>query len=143
VDTVVVAVDGSSGAQEALRFAAREASLHGAALRLVCAWEVPPAALSSLMAGREFYEEFRDAATTVVDEAEAWVAEHEPTVKCEKRVVEGQAGKVVLAEAEGADLVVVGRRGHGGFAELLLGSISRQVVHHARCPVVIVPPPVG
>jgi hypothetical protein len=48
-----------------------------------------------------------------------------------------------LAQAESADLVVLGRRGHGGLSEFLLGSVSHQVADHARCPVVIVPPAAG
>jgi nucleotide-binding universal stress UspA family protein len=60
-------------------------------------------------------------------------------VQYEERVVEGQAGNVLLEESRGAAMLVVGSRGHGAFRELLLGSVSRQVVQHARCPVVVVP----
>jgi nucleotide-binding universal stress UspA family protein len=94
-----------------------------------------------VVASKEFYEEFRDNAVAVAEEAAARVAELEPTVEHEEVVVEGQAGKALLANAQDADLMVVGRRGHGSFRELLLGSISRQVVIHAKCPLVIVPPP--
>lgn len=138
--TIVVGVDGSEGASAALEFAAREAALRGARLRIVGAWEIPPAVLASVVAGREFYEGFKENAVAIVREAVARVAELQPSVECEARVVEGQAGNVLLDEAHGAELLVVGNRGHGGFRGLLLGSVSRQVVQHARSPVVVVPP---
>jgi nucleotide-binding universal stress UspA family protein len=59
-----------------------------------------------------------------------------PTI--ERKLVQARPAEALLAEAEGADLVVVGSRGLGGFSGLLLGSVSQQVAHHARCPVVIV-----
>ena len=54
------------------------------------------------------------------------------------RVVEGNAAQVLLDALDGADLLVVGSRGHGGFTEALLGSVSQHCVHHARCPVVVI-----
>ena len=140
METVVVGVDGSEGASVALEFAAREAAMRNARLRIVAAWEIPPAVLASVVAGREFYEELQANALATVQAAVARVAELQPSVECEGRVVEGQAGNVLIDEAGDADLLVVGSRGHGGFRELLLGSVSRQVVQHAPCPVVVVPP---
>jgi nucleotide-binding universal stress UspA family protein len=59
-------------------------------------------------------------------------------VKIEQRAVQGLAAGVLVDESRDADLLVVGSRGHGGFAQLLLGSVSQQCAHHAECPVVIV-----
>ena len=56
----------------------------------------------------------------------------------ERRVDQGSAAAVLVEESQGADLLVVGSRGHGGFAQLLLGSVSQQCAQHASCPVVIV-----
>ncbi len=139
---IVVGVDGSGGAAVALDFAVGEAALRGSKLRLVSAWEIPASVLASVVAGKEFYEEFRENAVRVVREAAALVAEREPSVEHEELVVEGQAAKVLLDNAADAELMVVGRRGLGTFREMLLGSISRQVAVHAKCPLVIVPSPV-
>jgi nucleotide-binding universal stress UspA family protein len=141
VGIIVVGVDGSEGAAHALEFAVKEAAAHGARLRLVSAWEIPPSVLASVVASKDFYEEFRKNAVAVAREAAARAGELEPSVEHEEVVVEGQAAKALLSNAEDADLLVVGRRGHGSFREMLLGSISRQVVVHAKCPVVIVPSP--
>ena len=54
------------------------------------------------------------------------------------RAVEGNAAQVLLDASDGADLLVVGSRGHGGFTEALLGSVSQHCVHHAHCPVVVI-----
>jgi nucleotide-binding universal stress UspA family protein len=138
--TIVVGVDGSPGAQVAVEFAAREAAAHGATLRMVTAWEVPPTVLSSGGVAPDIYQSFEDEARQMVSDAASRVAALEPSVPREERVVEGHAGNALIDEAESADLLVIGRRGHGALTELLLGSISHQVADHAKCPVVIVPP---
>jgi nucleotide-binding universal stress UspA family protein len=138
---IVVGVDGSEGAAIALDFAIEEAALRDSKLRIVSAWEIPASVLASVVAGKEFYEEFRETAIRVAAEAAALVEEKEPDVEHEEIVVEGQAAKALLDNATDAELMVVGRRGHGSFTEMLLGSISRQVVVHAKCPLVIVPSP--
>jgi len=138
---IVVGVDGSEGAAIALDFAIKEAALRRSKLRIVSAWEIPASVLASVVAGKEFYEEFRENAIRVAQEAAALVQEREPTLEHEEIVVENQAAKALLENADDAELMVVGRRGHGSFTEMLLGSISRQVVVHAKCPLVIVPAP--
>jgi len=139
--TIVVAVDGSPGAAVALDFAIDEAVLRGSKLRLVSAWEIPPAVLASVVAGKEFYEDFRENAVRVVKEAAAYVEKRAPQLEHEEVVAEGQASKVILDNAKDAELLVIGRRGHGTFREMLLGSITRQVTVYAKCPVVVVTAP--
>ena len=141
--TIVVGVDGSPGSQVAIEFAAREAAAHGATLRIVTAWEVPATVLSSGEVAPDIYQSFEEEARKTVSDAAARVRELEPSVACEERIVEGHAGNALVDEAGSADLVVIGRRGHSAFTELLLGSISHQVADHAKCPVVIVPRPAG
>ena len=138
--TIVVGVDGSPGSQVAVEFAAREAAAHGAVLRLISAWEIPTAVLAG--GGgvpTEVYDNFAAEARTRLEEAAGQVRAIAPAVTVEQKVVEGHAGNMLVEEAETADLVVIGRRGHGGLTEFLLGSISHQVADHAKCAVVIVP----
>jgi nucleotide-binding universal stress UspA family protein len=141
MNTIVVGVDGSNCAGEALKFAAHEAALRKARLRIVCAWEIPPAIYGGGFApvlDQETLDDFRVGADGVVEEALAQAKELEPAVKCQSRVAQGQPADVLLQEADDADLIVVGNRGHGGFASLMLGSVSHQVVQHAPCPVTVV-----
>jgi nucleotide-binding universal stress UspA family protein len=141
METIVVGVDGSECARAALEFAAREAGLREARLRIVCAWEIPPAAYGggfAPMFDQPTLDSFRDGAGTLVREAVAAAKELQPGIECEGKAVQGQPAEVLLQEARDADLIVVGNRGHGGFASLLLGSVSHQVVQHAPCPVTVV-----
>jgi nucleotide-binding universal stress UspA family protein len=141
METIVVGVDGSAGARAALEFAAREAALRQARLRIICAWEIPPAVYAGGFAptlDQPTLDAFRAGAETIVREAVASAKGLQPTIECEGRAVQGQPAEVLLQEARDADLIVVGNRGHGGFASLLLGSVSHQVVQHATCPVTVV-----
>ena len=150
VATVVVGVDGSAGAAEALRWAVAEAHLRKARLRIVHAWTYGYTGLPlggfGAMGGFDSYlpfdgidpVELQKAAEGLVETAIAKVAGGIRGVELQRRVVEGGAAQVLIGAAVGADLLVVGSRGHGGFAGLMLGSVSQQCVHHAPCPVVVV-----
>jgi nucleotide-binding universal stress UspA family protein len=141
METIVVGVDGSKGGREALEFAAREASMRKGRLRIVCAWEIPPAVYSGGLAptlDQSTLSGLGEGAETVVREAVAAAKELQSAIDCEGKAVQGQPAEVLLQEARDADLIVVGNRGHGGFASLLLGSVSHQVVQHAPCPVTVV-----
>jgi nucleotide-binding universal stress UspA family protein len=140
---IVVGVDGSECARAALEFALQEAALRKARLRIVCAWEIPPAIYGGGFAptlDQSTVDDFRVGAEKVVKESVAVVRELEPAIECEGKVGEGQPAEVLLEEAGDADLIVVGNRGHGGFTSLMLGSVSHQVVQHAHCPVTVVRP---
>jgi nucleotide-binding universal stress UspA family protein len=141
MDAIVVGVDGSEGAAAALEFAAEEAALRKAPLRIVSAWEVPVAAYSGGFPpplNDETLEALRVGAQQVADGALATVKKLQPSLEGEALAVEGHPAEVLLEQAADAQLIVVGNRGHGGFKSLLLGSVGQQVVHHARCPVVVV-----
>ena len=143
--TIVVGVDGSAGGEAALDFAMAEAAAKQARLVIVSAHAVPPLVVAGVAAESGFFEparsEAHEHAESVAAAAVARVREAQPTLECEEKVVAGQQAGAILDAAEGADLIVVGRRGHGGFAGLLLGSVSQQVVQHSHCPVVVVPSP--
>jgi nucleotide-binding universal stress UspA family protein len=140
--TVVVGVDGSEAAGNALRWAAAEARLRESRLLIVHAWS--QAYMDVLLVGplggfSEAGGDMRRMAEMLLEKAAAEVDDE--SVEIESRLVEGGAPEVLVAAAAEADLLVVGSRGHGGFAGLLLGSVSQQCAHHAHCPVVIVPAP--
>jgi nucleotide-binding universal stress UspA family protein len=139
-ERIVVGVDGSETAELAARWAAREARLRGATLELVTAWEVAPVAYGYgyVAIPEEFLKGLVKAAEDTMAAALEVVRAEAPDVEVQTTVVEGPAAQVLLEAAEGAELLVMGSRGLGGFRELLLGSVSQQCAHHARCPVVIV-----
>jgi nucleotide-binding universal stress UspA family protein len=137
--TIVVGVDGSAGAREALRYALDEARLRGAGVRAVAAWQVPAVAYAGGYgpADPELFSELeRDARTNLEG---ALGAVDLGDIEPETVVREGSPAHVLLEEAADADLLVVGSRGLGGFRGLLLGSVGQQCAHHAPCPLVIVP----
>ncbi len=138
---IVVGVDGSANAEAALEVAADEARVRGEPLRVVAAWEVPSTVYGGGFApvDTEVFDSFRDRARDVAAEAAKTAAEKAPDVQCEVVVEEGDAASVLLGQAKGAALIVVGTRGLGGFKSFLLGSVSQKVVHHAPCPVLVVP----
>jgi nucleotide-binding universal stress UspA family protein len=139
---IVIGVDGSETANEALKLAAREAELHDARLRIVVVWQLSSLAYSGgfVAFDESTFDAFRDQAQKVADQAQATAVEVAPAVDCETVVLEGQPAETLLGAAGDADLVIVGSRGLGGFKRLMLGSVSDQVVHHAVCPVLVVHP---
>jgi len=137
---IVVGVDGSPSSQAAVAWAVRQAEMTGATVDAVMAWQYPAminrAAWALVTAQDEaefeafFARELDDAIATAVDRASR--------AKIRAIVRTGNAAQVLLAAADGADLLVVGSRGHGGFTEALLGSVGQHCVHHASCPVVVI-----
>jgi nucleotide-binding universal stress UspA family protein len=131
---IVVGVDGFESSKAALRWAIRQAKLTGAVVEAVTAWHVP--AGTGWMSAADM-PDYQEDARTVLCEAITEMCTVDPDVQVCPRVVEGRAGQVLVDAAEGADLLVVGSQGHGGLAEVLLGSVGQYCVHHAPCPVVI------
>jgi nucleotide-binding universal stress UspA family protein len=137
---VVVGVDGSEGSRKALRWAAAEATARGDDLELVHVWEPPQAyAPHGLGAYPLDPEPIRDAARSLLEDLVSEARALAPKIDIRGELVEGAPAQALLEHARTADLLVVGSRGLGGFKSLLLGSVSQQVVHHAPCPIVIVP----
>lgn len=137
--TIVVGVDGSKHGDVALAFAAEEAALREVVLRIVCAWHLPSNMTMDLGLVPGLFESFRSEAETIAADALAKVEELRPGLVCEAKVVEGHAATAILEEAHDADMVVVGSRGRGELAGMVLGSVSQHVIHHSSCSVVVVP----
>ena len=139
---IVVGVDHSEGAKAALRFALEEATLRQATLRVVHAWQYAYVGATgfegSYPALGGDIKELRDLAERDLDATLQEAIPETGTIELERRVVEDRPAAALVEESRGADMVVVGSRGHGGFAQLLLGSVSQQCAQHASCPVVIV-----
>jgi len=136
---IVVGVDASPGSRAALRWAHEEATLRGTTLTAVTVWQYPVLttlpAFGSLPPIEDLSREAEAALHAVLAEEQvASTAE----VPVETVVAEGPAAAALLQVAADADLLVVGSRGHGGFAGMLLGSVSQHCVAHAPCPVVVV-----
>jgi nucleotide-binding universal stress UspA family protein len=131
--------DGSPGSQRALEWAVDEAARRGATVEAVHAWSFPYATTTPFGPVVIDSGTLEQVAQQELDEAVSGVDASKLAAPIEKILVCGGAGGVLLDHAKGADLLVVGTRGRGGFTGLLLGSVSQQVAHHAPCPVVIVP----
>jgi nucleotide-binding universal stress UspA family protein len=137
MSVIVVGVDHSVGAKEAVRFALEEARLRRATLRVVHAWQYASIGWSPV--GEELHE-LRDAAAAALDSTLQEAIPDTAGAEVERRILEGAPAALLVEESRDADLLVVGSRGLGGFAQLLLGSVSQQCAHHAHCPVAIVRP---
>ena len=139
---IVVGVDNSPGARRALEWALDEAALRDATVVAVHAWQLPyvlstPLGVVSVPVDDDATAEAEAELAAVIDE----VAAAHPATPVERQVVLGSPAAALIEEGADAQLIVVGSRGRGGFAGLLLGSVSHQLAHHAPCPVVIVPSP--
>jgi nucleotide-binding universal stress UspA family protein len=133
---IVVAVDGSPPSLEALAWAARQASLTGAAVEAVTAWHFPAGFGEYAYAGDTDWS----ANARAIQEAAVREVLGDDPGPLVRSIVQGHPVPVLLEAAEGAELLVMGSRGHGGFTGLLLGSVSEHVVGRVSCPVVVVRP---
>ena len=131
---IVVGVDGFESSKAALRWAIRQAKLTGAAVEAVTAWHVP---VGTGWVPTADMPDYKEDAYTVLAEAVDEMCTVDPDVQVCPRVAEGRAGQVLVNAADGADLLVVGSRGHRGLAEALLGSVGQYCANNASCPVVI------
>jgi len=145
MDRIVVGVDGSEGSIRGLRWALDEARLRGAQLELVHGYPRlehtyphPEAVLTPERGSLATEDEFRQAKRAILEGCLERAGADE--VEVAYTVQAGGPADVLCRAARGAQLLVVGARGLGGFRGLLLGSVSQQVIAHSPCPVVLVTP---
>ncbi len=133
---IVVGVDGSESSKKALRWAAQLAPVVGGVIEAVVAWEYP------MMLGWEggIPDWWRpdDDAKKILDEALEAVFGKTPPKGLVSTIRQGNPTRVLLEASKRAEMLIVGSRGHGGFAGLLLGSVSSACAEHANCPVLVV-----
>jgi len=133
---IVAGVDGSEEGTLALRWALRQAALTGARLHVVSAWQVPFGyGFPEAYIGTDVEDGFRAHLRQILHDVPAG------DVPVSSSVVNGVPAAVLVEASRGAELLVVGSRGHGAFAGLLLGSVSTHCVSHAHCPVTVVRAP--
>jgi nucleotide-binding universal stress UspA family protein len=138
---IVVGVDGSAGSIAALAWAIGLGAETGAEVEALTAWDLAYGWVDGYAPDlARWCDEARQASEARLDSAIVAARAACPSpVAVTRTVVEGPPAQALLDASKGADLVVVGSRGRGGFAGLLLGSVSQQLVHHARVPVTVVP----
>ena len=132
---IVVGVDGSESSKQALRWAAKVAAPFGAGLVAVAAWDYP--VTYGLAAWPQDWDLAKGTEKALTDTVDEVFGAHRPA-DLELMVRQGGAPAVLLKESVGALMLIVGSRGHGGFAGMLLGSVSANVAEHAPCPVLVV-----
>jgi len=132
---VVVGIDGSSESERVLEWAITQAQQSHAVLHIVTAWMFP---MAIGYAFTTTVDEVRDKARSLVDQAISHVADVAPNVVVRGEATEQPPGPALVMASKGADLLVVGSRGMGGFEELLVGSVGHYCMRRASCSVVIV-----
>lgn len=143
---IVVGVDGSDPANAALKWAGDESKLRSATLQAVCAYHVPSGwfgvdGTTSILSIPVAMEDLERHAQETIDAAVSATFGDDQPLDLDKTVAMGQPADVLIDTADGADLLVLGNRGHGDLGSVLLGSVGMHCVHHAPCPVVIVRTP--
>jgi nucleotide-binding universal stress UspA family protein len=141
---IIVGVDGSDESGKALGWAMREAALRHVPLTVVTVRE-PPVRLATQIYwgvhtfpdGGLSHEQMKQSVREFVGKVASEVGQTVPGITVS--VVTGRAAQELINASGDADLLVVGSRGAGGFARLLMGSVSMQVTYHAKCPVVVIP----
>lgn len=132
---IVVGIDGSPPSLEALSWAARQAELTGAGLEVVMCWEWPSSYGWAMPVPDDFDPE-GDMRRTL-ETALAPLRGAHPGITVDGRVTQGHPAPILVEASKGADLLVVGNRGHGQFVGMVIGSVSEYCAQHAHCPVLV------
>ena len=139
---ITVGIDGSAHSTYALEWAIKEAAVRHTPVTVLTVHLVPASGWTgnpiTLPGDADDVEKARQAAEELVLKVISQLGDAQPP-SVTVRALSGFPAQELIEESRTADLVVVGSRGAGGFARLMIGSVSSQVVHHAHCPVVVVP----
>jgi nucleotide-binding universal stress UspA family protein len=131
---IVAGVDGSPSSLAALEWAARQSDLTGSALVVVATWHLPSAyAVAGIT---DDYDPATDM-QRVLDDSLPAIQQRHRTLRVTGQVIEGYPGPALVDASRDADLLVVGSRGHGEFADIILGSVGMHCATHAHCPVLV------
>jgi nucleotide-binding universal stress UspA family protein len=131
---IVVGVDGSDSSLRALEWAAHQAEFTGSVLEVITTWQWPTS--YGWMPPISDWDPYVDS-EKMLEDVLSRLKETHPQTRVHPRVVEGHPAPVLIEASRGAELVVVGSRGHGEFAGMLLGSVGEHCVSHAHCPVLV------
>lgn len=132
---IVVGIDGSPSSLDALSWAARQADLTASTLEIVMTWEWPSSYGWAAPVPSDFDPE-EDVRKALDSAVEGVRAEH-PGIAIDPRVVSGHPAPILVEASKGADLLVIGSRGHGEFVGMLIGSVSEYCATNAHCPVLV------
>lgn len=132
---IVAGIDGSPSSLAALEWAARQADLTDSTLEVVMTWEWP-SSLGWAMPVPEDFDPEADVRRALEGAVESVRVDH-PDLRIEARVLGGHPAPVLVEASKGADLLVVGSRGHGEFVGMVIGSVSEHCAAHAHCPVLV------
>lgn len=130
---IVVGVDGSEPSIEALRYAAKIARGLGCSLHAITTWEFP---VTDVYPTGDWFPE-KDAGELLASAIELAFGDRRPQ-GLTSAALPGGTARVLIEQSTGAEMLVLGSRGHGGFVGLLLGSVSTTCAAHAKCPVLVV-----
>jgi nucleotide-binding universal stress UspA family protein len=132
---IVVGIDGSAASKEALLWAARQAELTHESLEIITTWDWPPTYGWAIPFPDGFDPE--NGVQTMVEKAASDVRTRYPDIGITTRALQGHPAPILVEASKGADLLVVGSRGHGEFVGMLIGSVSEYCTTNAHCPVLV------
>jgi nucleotide-binding universal stress UspA family protein len=132
---IVVGIDGSAAATEALHWAAHQAELTGSTLEIIMTWDWPPSYGWAMPYPSDFDPEH--GVQAVVEQAASDLRTGYSGIEVTGRALQGHPAPILVEASKGADLLVVGCRGHGEFVGMLIGSVSEYCVTNAHCPVLV------
>ena len=140
IKLIIAGVDGSETSRAAVEWAYDEAVHHDASLTVLMTWSAPLIPMTppyGTLPPEGYGKQPREVALALLDNLTKNLGDGDSRVDVRTAIEEGNPAKILIERSKEADLLVVGSRGQGGFAGMLLGSVSQHLVTHAACPVVV------